>query len=66
MQVADSPIRPQDAIGVPGLVRAHDLFQHDVLVRQQPQEAQLRDTAERELLVLKVTEPVPRSVVKGV
>jgi len=39
---------------------------HDVLVRQEPQKAQLSKAAEREILVVNIGEPVPGCSMKGV
>lgn len=65
-RVADSPVQSQGAICLPRLVGPHDLFLHDVLVRQQPQKAQLGKAAERELCPLKTAEPLPRYSMMGV
>jgi len=60
---ADSPVKSQDAIRVPCLAWSHNLFLHDVLVRQK---AQLGKAAERQLFVLKIAEPVSDCEMKGV
>jgi hypothetical protein len=41
------------------LVWPHDLFLHDVLIRQQPQKTQLREAAERQFFIVEIAEPVP-------
>jgi hypothetical protein len=64
--IPNSPVRSQGPIGFPCLVWTHDLLLHDMLVRQQPQKAHLRNAAKCKFVVSKIPEPSARCRVMNV
>ena len=56
--VADPAIQSQIAIGPPRIAWVHHLVVHDMLVRQEPEKAQLGNAAEYKSIVPKIVEPL--------